>query len=215
MAKLPETYIAARAALAKCARIDECRDWEAKAEALRSYAVQMKDETLISYSSRIKARAVQRGGELLLAMKANKGGQPTHRNSTGAGGHPSRKQAAAEAGLSLHRAKTMMRVASVSKDLANRMIEGSPPATVNMLAKAGTKKNIVKPLPYRAEWSDWTNAVRHLSGLPACGLDVLAARIPTMNAGLTAECRNALIHLKLWLTTLEAATCQNAEPPAS
>jgi len=213
MARLPEVYVEARNALSKCARIDECKNWEAKAEALRSYAVQMKDDKMVDYAKRIKARAVRRGGELLLAMKVVRG---RAKGIRGTGSPNSRKAAATKAGLSPDQAKTMIRVASVPTDRAEAMIEGSPPATISALADAGTRKSeAVKPRPYRAEWSDWTIAVRRLSTLPGCGLDVLAKRMPEMTNDLLTECQQAKTNLESWLATLEAARCPNARRVAS
>ncbi len=54
-AKLPASYDAARAALAKCDRIDECQDWANKAEALASYARMADDDTLRKHADRIRA----------------------------------------------------------------------------------------------------------------------------------------------------------------
>ena len=62
---LPPTYIAARIALAKCDRVDECQEWASKATALSSYAKQAKDDALQVLADRIRARAVRRCGELL------------------------------------------------------------------------------------------------------------------------------------------------------
>jgi hypothetical protein len=45
-AKLPVVYDKARAALARLDRVDECKDWADKAEAMASYARQSKDESL-------------------------------------------------------------------------------------------------------------------------------------------------------------------------
>jgi hypothetical protein len=64
-ARLPQTYEAARQALADCQGLDECKDWADKAAALASYAKQAEDETLMKMAARIKARAVRRAGELL------------------------------------------------------------------------------------------------------------------------------------------------------
>jgi hypothetical protein len=41
---LPQTYAAARTALAECSRIDEYASWAQKAEALASYAKHAKDD---------------------------------------------------------------------------------------------------------------------------------------------------------------------------
>jgi ParB-like chromosome segregation protein Spo0J len=66
-----------------------------------------------------------------------------------------------------------------------------------------TKKPKVKPEPYRNEWIDWTNAVRHLSALPACGLDVLASREPDQIEQLRQDCAAALTNLNHWHRRLE------------
>lgn len=63
-ATLPAVYSEARNALAKCARIDECKSWADRAAALASYAKQADDEQLLNNAKRIKARAIDRIGEL-------------------------------------------------------------------------------------------------------------------------------------------------------
>ncbi len=52
-------------ALASCERIDECKTWANKAEALASYAKMADDDSLRLLADRIQARAVRRMGELL------------------------------------------------------------------------------------------------------------------------------------------------------
>src|SRR6516165_5724503 len=64
-ARLPSTYESAKTALAECHRIDECKDWADRAEALASYARQAKDDELRRMADRIQARAIHRAGELL------------------------------------------------------------------------------------------------------------------------------------------------------
>jgi len=64
-ARLPATYEQAKTALASCERIDECKTWANKAEALASYAKMADDDSLRRLSDRIQARAVRRMGELL------------------------------------------------------------------------------------------------------------------------------------------------------
>jgi len=110
-ARLPDTYVRAKAALAACSRIDECKDWADKAEALASYAKQAKDDAMRKMADRIQARAIRRCGELLRQIDASKGGRPP---KTQAGAHPSsRSKATASAGLSEHQRKTALRVASI------------------------------------------------------------------------------------------------------
>ncbi len=64
-ARLPASYERAKSALAECSRIDECKEWADKAEALASYAKQAKDDGLRILADRIQARAINRCGELL------------------------------------------------------------------------------------------------------------------------------------------------------
>jgi hypothetical protein len=59
---LPVLYEEAKTAIAKSAKIDECKDWADKAAALRVYAKQSKDKTLEHNAIRIRARAVRRCG---------------------------------------------------------------------------------------------------------------------------------------------------------
>jgi len=83
-ADLPERYEAATQALAECTRIDECKDWADKAQALASYARQAQDDTLEKHSIRIRARAIRRAGELLRAH--NSQGRRTDQLSEGVRG---------------------------------------------------------------------------------------------------------------------------------
>jgi hypothetical protein len=110
-ARLPETYQNAKIAIEKCSRVDECKDWADKAEAIASYAKQAGDNTLRRCADRIQARAIQKCGELLKEIPAGKGGVV-------GGTHPQvggRSQAARDAGLSVDQRKTALRVANVPK----------------------------------------------------------------------------------------------------
>jgi hypothetical protein len=204
--KLPATYIAARQALATCARVDECKKWVAKADALKAYAKQMKDGRLEADAQRIRNRAIQRAGELLAQIESERG-----KRRKSLGGHSSARQTIAkQAGLTPKQAKTAVEVAKVEKKLADDMIEANPPATVKQLAAAGRKKrttkaNKPKPAPYRNEWAQWTDAIDALSALPACGLQVLAERNPEEIPELLTQCDDAISNLKLWKHELENA----------
>jgi hypothetical protein len=203
---LPTNYVAAKQALVKCTRIDECKSWADKAMALASYGKQMKDQSMMDMARRIQDRAVQRGGALLLQVKTAKGkGKKTDRSVKEGVPPNSRKAAAESAGLSPGQARQMIRVANVPKDQFEQLVEGANPPTVERLAEIGTKKKPehVKPAPYRNEWIDWINAVRHLSAIPACGLDVLAERRSDENEQLLIECDDALANLASWKQALE------------
>ena len=64
-ARLPVSYQNATAALQQCCLVDECWEWQSRAEALSSYARQTKDLQLLAMAPRIRLRAFRRCGELL------------------------------------------------------------------------------------------------------------------------------------------------------
>jgi hypothetical protein len=132
-AKLPQSYEAAKNALAECSRIDECQEWADKAEALASYAKQAKDEQLRKLADRIQARAIRRCGELLKQFDA----RGDHRKS---GDTPTSQRAIArEAGLSKDQQVTAVRVANVSAEDFESAVESEKPPTVTKLAELGKK----------------------------------------------------------------------------
>lgn len=94
-APLPVRYEAAKTAIAECAKLDECKDWADKAEALRSYARQAGDDSLVKMANRIRDRALRRAGELLKQFDA----RGDHRKSVGTDTSSSQREAAREAGL--------------------------------------------------------------------------------------------------------------------
>ncbi len=137
-AKLPAAYERARESLATCERIDECKAWADKAEALASYAKQAGDDTLRRTADKIQARAIQRCGELLKAIqRPAQGGRPKE-NGTGAG-TVSRREAARDAGLSKRQQVTATRVANVPEAEFKRLVETDRPATVTALAERGKR----------------------------------------------------------------------------
>lgn len=204
-APLPTTYQEARNALAKCIRIDECKHWAAKAEALASYARQMKDDALFKAARRIQDRAMIRSGELLLELEAEKAGRP----KIGSGEEPisARKQAAKDAGMSKKQADDAIAAAKVPAAEADKLIDGDDPPTPTKLAEKGRRKQPKPtPAPYGDEWCDWVlRQVRETATLPACGLEVLADH--PLSAGrverLLQEARAARDNLNLWIKILE------------
>lgn len=142
-ARLPAVYEAAKNALAECSAVDECVDWADKAEALASYARQIKDDELEANARRIKARAIRRCGELLRDIEAANGAN----QNIGEGGHPkvrTRTDAARDAGLSDWQRKQSLRVANVPDEDFENEVEADRPATVTGLAERGTQ---TKPKP--------------------------------------------------------------------
>jgi hypothetical protein len=137
-AKLPAVYASAKAAIAECAKIDECKDWADKAEALTSYARQAHDDILQKMAIRIQAQAIRRCGELIreIAPK-DTAGRPT-KNGNGAV-TISRDCIAEDAGLSLRQKRTALRVANVPEAEFEELIESEDPPTVTQLAEHGKK----------------------------------------------------------------------------
>lgn len=138
-AKLPATYEAARRAIAECCRIDECKDWADKAEALASYARQAKDDELRKMADRIQARAIRRCGELLQAFKNERARTDLHE------GTHTQTKAARAAGLSEYQKVTAVRIANIPEDEFEAAVASDNPPTVTALAERG-KKPAPKPL---------------------------------------------------------------------
>lgn len=136
-ATLPAKYEAAKVALRECNRIDECKDWGDKAQALASYAKQADDKEMEKTAQRIRARAVRRCGELLKEIERATG------KTKGDGNGPfSRKNAATEAGLSERQAKQSIRVANVPTKDFEEQLESDNPPTITNLAEQGMAKGI-------------------------------------------------------------------------
>ncbi len=152
-ARLPDTYVRAKDALAACSRIDECKDWADKAEALASYAKQAKDDVMQHTAVRIQARAIRRCGELLRKIESKRGGnrgggRPGPDGKPKGGRTPiglTRSRAAEDAGLSDDQRKTAIRVASIPKREFERQVESATPPTVTSLAEQGTKPPPPRP----------------------------------------------------------------------
>lgn len=83
-ASLPATYERAKQALSECVKLDECKDWADKAQAMASYARQAKDDSLYKQALRIQARAIRRCGELLKQIEPARGAN----QNIGEGAHP-------------------------------------------------------------------------------------------------------------------------------
>ena len=197
-AALPESYTTARKALARCERIDECKRWADKAQALASYAKQSKDEHLELMARRIRLRAIERGGVLLAKVKA----KPGKRTDLGGSLPQGRADMAKAAGLSPDQAKTMLRVANVAEAKRDALIESDKPPTVEALAALGKKKTVVQTSPYRNEWCDWVFGVRRLVTVPACGFEVLVEHRLTNRDELINETEAAQRNLEIWLKAL-------------
>jgi hypothetical protein len=144
-ASLPQTYEAARSALAQCQAIDECKDWADKAAALASYAKQADDLELEKMAIRIRARAMRRAGELAKQMM-----QPPHRpaDKYDAGDIlKSKAEVQKVSGFSERQLNTSLRVANVPQPEFDAQVDAANPATVTELARQGTQKRDPQPDP--------------------------------------------------------------------
>ena len=146
-ARFPAVYERAKQALAECARIDECKDWANKAEALASYFQQSKNEQMMKDCRRIQARAIERCGELLRQIESGQGkvNQHTVLRDGADLKQPTRESVATAAGLSERQRKAALRVVSVPKEQRDALIESDNPPTVTQLAERG-KQSKPKPL---------------------------------------------------------------------
>ena len=137
-ATLPESYESAKLALIHCSKLDECKDWADKAQALASYARQSEDKEMETTAQRIRARAIRRCGELLKEVEKSQGGRPSKTSAASDTSFETRKDVAQEAGMSKRQAVTAIRVANVPADVFEDLTESAKPATVTELAKIGT-----------------------------------------------------------------------------
>ena len=144
---LPATYEQARAALQKCARVDECKEWADKARAVATYAKMADDESLFRLATKIKARAIRRMGVLINEIKPARGGQ---RGNAAMGPRvpigKTREIIAKAAGLSPAQRKQAQRISNLSeKEFEKAMDAPSGPATLKALANRGKKSKPRKP----------------------------------------------------------------------
>jgi hypothetical protein len=199
-ARLPEVYAQAKLALQECVKIDECKDWADKAEAMASYARQANDDAMHKMADRIQARAIRQCGKLLKEIESATGAHLPNVKREGA--LPvGRAQAAEDAGLSEHQRKQALRVANVPEAEFEAAIESDSPPTVTQLAEQGTQKALVD-LGGRAP-EDFAEATR-LIGLiahvdrTAKGLDLdVAAR--GLSKDDTFALLTAIIVIEAWL----------------
>lgn len=194
-ARLPATYEQAKAALANCARIDECKDWADKAAALASYAKQADDDEMMKMAVRVRDRAIRRAGELLKQVEPAK-----NQHDAGArdgGGPSSRKDAGKNAGMSERQVKTALRVANVPEAEFERQVESRYPPTVSKLAEQGKKATPRPAIDLKgrdpAEFNramhyvgEWESVARTLTGL---GHD---AALPILTTSEAARLRAAI-----------------------
>lgn len=142
-ALLPQKYEAARAAIAECERIDECKDWADKAAAMAAYARQAKDDSLRVMAVRIQARAERRCGELLKQIP--RADEATRYGKVAAVPPVTRTQMATNAGLSERQRKTALRIANVPKATFDAQVESPRPPSITQLAEQGRMQRVLVP----------------------------------------------------------------------
>lgn len=202
-ARLPAVYEQARAQLAECARIDECKDWADKAAALASYAKQADDKSLETLAMRIRARAIKRCGELLKRIKASKGGRPS--KTRGSTPPSSRAQAARDADLTRDQKRTALRVAAVPDDEFEALVESDDPPTVIELAERGKKSKPLADIGDR-DPEDYRLATNAMGRIRDLAMIAKSASPAAVVRGVAAHERKALLdNARLtikWLRTL-------------
>jgi hypothetical protein len=147
-APLPQRYEAARAAIAECDRIDDCKDWADKAAAMATYARQMNDDSLAVMARRIQARATRRYGELLEQIP--RADEATRYGKVAAVPPVTRTQMATDAGLSERQRKTALRIANVPEATFDAQVESPRPPSITQLANLG--KVTREPSGPRSPW---------------------------------------------------------------
>src|SRR6266851_740585 len=145
--RMPVSYEMAKTALAQCYKLDEAKEWENKALAIKVYAQQAHDETLRKMAVRIQGQAVRRYGELLKELKPGKPGRKSVPDKDAIDGQsvpdedviPERTQAARDAGLSRKQMHTALQIANVPGEKFDEAINSEDPPSVTNLAEQGTK----------------------------------------------------------------------------
>lgn len=195
-ANLPARYEAAKAALASCLSIDECKEWADKAAALASYGKQAKDEEFTKMAMRIRARAVRRMGEILQQIEPQQGGRPPQ---TRVPPDPSfsRTEVATRSGLSERQRKTSLRVANVPATDFVRQVETDNPVGVKALAEQGKKAAPRPVIDLKGrDPSDFNTALHYVAGWEQVARDLAALKhdsaVPILNDAERARLRKAI-----------------------
>jgi len=208
-ARMPLNYEAAKNAIAKCARIDECKQWEDQAVALTAYAKQIKDKDLEQAVRRIKVRAKVRMGELLTKMEARHGGwQLPNGQMTNKRGLSPRYRAGLEADIGRRGINEAVSMARVPVSERERRIETTPPITTRQLADLGRVRKFktgrgvsdaYKEITGNTGWgANLGQFSRWIAGKPA---PYLAAQISAKDEA--DRIRKLIVSTQEWLDELE------------
>lgn len=196
-ANLPASYEAAKAALANCVSIDECKDWADKAQALASYAKQANDDEMMRQSTRIRDRAIRRCGELLKQIEPQQGARTDKELSVGTHTRFTRNDAAEQAGLSKHQQVQAIRVANVPAADFERQVESPKPPTVTALAEQGKKAAPRPVIDLKGrDPSDFNLALHYVGGWEQVARDLAALKhdsaVPILTDAERARLRKAI-----------------------
>jgi hypothetical protein len=180
--QLPTNYIAAKTAIAECARVDECKEWRDKALALAAYYRMSEDRTMYDAANRIGARAMRRAGELALQIEEDKGGRVGR--IIASGGAPTsnlgRFATTAEAGFSKDQTVTAIKLARMPKEEFERRVEATPAPTITDLI--GDRKP-----------ADFVAATHFIYKIPAMEEVCAKANFLQVNDGISDKERRELI----------------------
>lgn len=207
--RMPLNYVAAKNAIARCAKIDECKQWEDQAVALTAYAKQIKDKDLERAVRRIKLRAKVRMGELLTELEARHGGwQLPNGKMTNKRGLSPRYKAGLEAGIGRKGINEAVSMARVPVAVREQRIEASPPISPRALVDLGrarrfttgrSSSDVYRELTANTGWgANLGQFCRWISGKSA----------PFLAAQLTAKdeivkVRRDIVEAQEWLDTLD------------
>ena len=162
-ARLPDTYTKAKIALSACERIDECKNWADKAEALASYARQSGDVELRRMADRIQARAFQQCGILIKQIPSEQGQRNDKQlNAGGPIKLSARDIARIAAGVSKHLMRTAVEVSNIPKAKFEQAVESANPPSVTKLAEMGRQRRAPPKAETRAATPEETRAARKL-----------------------------------------------------
>lgn len=196
-APLPERYAAAKRALAECSRVDECKDWADRAQAMASYAKQADDDAFYNLALRIRSRAIRRCGQLLQEYQS-----PGARTDQPRGGSPPRSQreAAAQSGMSKDQEKTAVRIANVPAHEFEAAVESDDPPTVTQLSEMGRRGREILARPKPPGFV----AATRLQGATSRLADLCREHDPAIVAGgfekhEVAEIRENVATIMTWL----------------
>jgi hypothetical protein len=140
---IPKNYEALKRQMAKCLRINECKNWHDKGVALKVFAQQQNDDSLVNDSIRLQLVAGRRGGQLLMQFD----GRPENsKQSRQERTLPTRKEIAERAGLSRELQNAFVRLANIPEEEFKAALEREKPPSFTALSKLGTKKRPIIPV---------------------------------------------------------------------